>query len=72
MKNCIICGEEIPAGRLKALSNTETCVKCSDVGRKKGFPVITSKTTYSELDIVDEHTYKVLSGWNRGGFGAIN
>lgn len=72
MKTCIICGEEIPLGRLKALPNTNTCVSCSDVSRKKGFKVITGKTTYSELDIVDEDTYKKLSSLERGGWGSIN
>lgn len=71
MKKCIICGEDIPIGRLKALPNTNTCVKCSGVSKKKGFRVISSKTTYSELDIVDENTYKILSGLDRNHWGAI-
>jgi hypothetical protein len=60
MKYCIICNEIIPEGRILALPNVETCVEHSDVKKKLGFSVITSKTTYSELDIVDEKTYKNL------------
>lgn len=60
MKYCTICNKPIPEGRVKALPNTTTCVECSDVGRKRGFSVITGKDTYTELDIVDESTYKNL------------
>jgi hypothetical protein len=65
MKHCKYCGEPIPEQRLKILPNTETCVKCSDVNKKKAFKVITSKTTYSELDTIDDNTYKVLKNFER-------
>ena len=58
---CKHCGKEIPEGRIKALPKTETCVDCSNVGKKLGFQVVTGKTTYTELDIVDEKTYKDLT-----------
>ena len=34
MKLCISCKKEIPQERLEALPETETCVSCSEVGRK--------------------------------------
>ena len=52
--NCIVCGNEIPEQRLKILPHTKTCVNCSQAERVAGFPVITGKTTYSELQIVRE------------------
>ena len=33
MKNCCICNNPIPEGRLKALPNTNTCVQHSTTGR---------------------------------------
>jgi hypothetical protein len=33
--NCVKCGDEIPAGRLKALPGAKTCVSCSSI-KKKG------------------------------------
>jgi hypothetical protein len=33
MKNCCICNEVIPEGRLKALPHTNTCVQHSTTGR---------------------------------------
>lgn len=58
--NCIHCGNVIPDGRLKILPNTKTCVKCSEVSRVAGFPVISGKTTYSELQIVKQETAQEL------------
>ncbi|HEX8546215.1 MAG TPA: TraR/DksA C4-type zinc finger protein [Cytophagaceae bacterium] len=49
---CNNCKEEIPELRLKALPHTKTCVQCSASARVAGFPVISGKTTYSELQIV--------------------
>ncbi len=39
-KICSGCGKDIPAGRLKALPNTRTCVECSSTDKFAG--VITS------------------------------
>jgi hypothetical protein len=44
----------------------------SNTGKKRGFSVITGKTTYSELDIVDENQYKKLTDLDRKKFSAIN
>lgn len=64
------CGEEIPAGRLKALPKTTTCTKCSQTGRVTGHPMITGKTTYSELQIVDAETGARLAQLQeRKGYG---
>ncbi len=57
---CIHCQQEIPEARLKALPSTKTCVACSATGRVAGFPLITGKTTYSELQIVDQATAEDL------------
>ena len=65
MKYFIVCNEPIPDGRVKALPNVETCVEHSEAKKKLGFSVITSKTTYSELDIVDEKTYNELNRLDR-------
>lgn len=72
MKFCKVCGEEIIEGRIKALPNTETCVEHSVAKKKKGFNVISSKTTYSELDIVDDDVFKVLDKLDRKGWHACN
>lgn len=72
MKYCKICGEEIPEGRIKALPNVDTCVEHSGAKKKKGFVVISSKTTYTELDIVEEGTFKVLDKLDRKGWYACN
>lgn len=58
--NCIHCGNEIPELRLKALPNAKTCVQCSNTGRVAGFPMITNKTAYSELQLVDQETAQEL------------
>lgn len=65
MKYCKVCGEVIPEGRVKALPNATTCVEHSEAKKKLGFSVITGKTTYSELDIVDEKQYKNLKSLDR-------
>jgi hypothetical protein len=54
MKICIRCGKEIPEARVKALPNTKTCVACSETSRVAGFPIVSGKTTYSELQIVSQ------------------
>jgi hypothetical protein len=68
LKYCIICGEVIPEGRVKAIPDVETCIEHSDAKRKKGFSVISSKTTYSESDIVDDVIYKKLKKLDRKGW----
>ena len=50
---CKHCHKPIPDARLKALPSATSCVDCSDVNKVVGFQVITSKTTYSELAILN-------------------
>lgn len=69
-RKCKDCDQPIPEGRLKALPHTETCTACSQTGRVAGHPLITGKTEYSALQIVDEATAKRLSDMqNRIGYG---
>ena len=58
---CTICGNEIPHGRLKALPNAKTCVNCSTTGKVHGRPVITGKTTYSEIEIISDESADELN-----------
>jgi hypothetical protein len=60
MAACIVCGNNIPAQRLKILPATKTCVQCSNTEKVAGFPVITNKTTYSELQIVPQEKAQEL------------
>lgn len=60
MRICISCGKEIPEQRLKILPNSKTCVQCSETAKVAGFPLITNKTTYSELQIVPQETAQEL------------
>lgn len=57
---CVKCGNEIPEARLKALPNAKTCVNCSEISRVAGFPIISGKTTYSEIVLVDQKTAEEL------------
>lgn len=58
--NCIACEKEIPQLRLKALPNVKTCIDCSGTERIAGFPLITGKNSYSELQLVSQETAKEL------------
>lgn len=53
MKTCLKCNKEIPEGRLKAKPDTDFCVNCSEEQQVGGFQVISSKTEYSELQVLD-------------------
>ena len=61
MGKCIKCGNQIPEGRLKALPDTKTCVNCSSVDKIRGFRIITGKTTYTALQLVDAKKFKELT-----------
>ncbi|HXA02479.1 MAG TPA: TraR/DksA C4-type zinc finger protein [Cytophagaceae bacterium] len=58
----MICEKEIPELRLQALPGTKTCIECSQAARVAGFPLISGKTTYSELQIVKQETAEELYG----------
>lgn len=69
-KECVHCGQQIPEGRLKALPKTNTCTPCSQTGKVSGHPLITGKTEYSALQIVDAETSQKLNELqNRKGYG---
>ena len=54
IRHCQHCQQTIPEARLAALPGTHTCIACSQTGRKAGFPIISGKTSYSELQLVDQ------------------
>lgn len=58
---CRKCGNDISEGRLKALPNTKICVNCSNINKKKGFNVISGDEDYSELQIIDDESFKELN-----------
>lgn len=73
MKKCKNCGCEIPEKRLQILPNTTTCVKCSESQKVAGFPLITGKNEYSDIQIVDQKTYqKLMKLQERKGYGVAN
>lgn len=69
--NCTSCGNPIPEGRIKALKGkVSTCVDCSSTEKVAGHPLITGKTEYSALQIVDVNTAKNLARLqDRKGYG---
>lgn len=69
--NCTNCGNPIPEGRIKALKGrVSTCVDCSSTEKVAGHPLITGKTEYSALQIVDAETAKNLARLqDRKGYG---
>lgn len=67
---CEVCQEPIPAGRIKALPKTRTCTKCSTTEKVAGHALITGKTEYAAIQIVDAETAKRLSKLqDRKGYG---
>ena len=59
-KLCAQCRQPIPDARLKALPSAATCIACSQTGRVAGFALITSKTSYSEIQLVSQETAQEL------------
>lgn len=72
--NCIKCQERIPRLRLKALPSAKTCVNCSTTEAVYVRPIISGKTTYSELEVIkDPATAAEMRRWDsmgRTGFGS--
>jgi len=58
--DCVKCQKPIPELRLKALPGAKTCIECSGAQRVAGFPLITNKTSYSEIQIVSQETAQEL------------
>jgi NAD-dependent SIR2 family protein deacetylase len=52
--NCEGCGKPIPKERLKALPETKTCVKCSDVKRKIVLMDFSHKTAGEAIVVPDD------------------
>lgn len=66
--NCNKCGKEIPVGRLEVLPNTKTCASCSSTEKVGVIQVITGKTTYSDLQFVDQKTaHRINKAMRRSG-----
>ena len=72
---CIKCNEPIPEGRLKILPNAKECVGCSSTERNYVRPIISGKTTYSEVEVIknkDTKDYlRRLDSKGRQGFGSM-
>tara|TARA_R110000751_G_scaffold6403_6_gene27332 strand:+ start:2680 stop:2922 length:243 start_codon:yes stop_codon:yes gene_type:complete len=59
---CIKCKEAINPLRLKALPGTKTCVECSNVGAKRGVPVMfgSKDHTWTDLVVMEADEYEVF------------
>ena len=72
---CIKCNKPIPEGRLKILPNAKECVGCSSTERNYVRPIISGKTTYSEVEVIknkDTKDYlRRLDSKGRQGFGSM-
>lgn len=66
-RNCVKCGELIPAGRIKALPNARTCVSCSSTGMKRAVTVTSTsgEDVYTDLVILDSKNYRDIFGEDR-------
>ncbi len=69
---CVKCHDEIQPGRLKALPNSKTCVKCSTTAAWYVRNVIAGKTEYMETEIIKDPTQaKALKNMDkRVGWGS--
>lgn len=71
--NCINCSNPIPEGRLKCLPTAKTCVSCSTTSKVGCHTVITGKTEYSQIQVVDRETAdRLYHMQSRKGFGVAN
>jgi len=63
---CIYCGVEIPEGRLKALPNTKTCVKCSISHKKKAITVTEGQgeDNWNDIVIVEDEDLNKIKYYN--------
>ena len=69
-KTCIVCGAEIPEGRLKIVPNTKTCVAHSTQGAYKSSVVTVGNVDkdehYQELEIIkDDTAYEQLEHYKK-------
>jgi hypothetical protein len=69
--NCNRCGDVINPLRLKALPGTRTCVSCSTQDKWYTRAVISSKTDYSEVEVIkNPETAAYLKQIERKGWGS--
>lgn len=67
---CVKCSNQIPDARLKALPSAKTCVSCSTTQAVACHVVITGKTEYCQIQIVDQETSARMKALgSRTGFG---
>jgi hypothetical protein len=61
---CSKCKNEIPAGRLKALPGTTTCVNCSGSKMKRAVTIVggEKEDTYNDLVFMEAETYESIFG----------
>ena len=59
MRKCNVCGEKIHPKRLEILPETQTCVSCSNTGKKAGVVVMLGEGdhTYTETIIMDREEF---------------
>ena len=69
-RNCFKCGEEIPAGRLKALPNAKTCVKCSGTSMKRSVTITggEKEDTYNDIVFLSQAQYEDYFGKDQGSY----
>jgi trans-2-enoyl-CoA reductase len=73
MRTCCKCNNQIPEGRIKALPNVRTCVNCSTTEAVACHVVVTGKTEYSQIEIVDQATARRMKELgSRTGFGVAS
>jgi|TARA_R110000803_G_scaffold156203_1_gene220766 RNA polymerase-binding transcription factor DksA len=62
IKLCKGCGKEIHPMRIKALPDTSTCVKCSNISMKRCVTVlrgdINKDDTWTDIIFIDEDSHK--------------
>ena len=70
--NCTKCHEEIHPGRIKALPNAKTCVKCSTTSAWYLRNIIAGKTEYAEHEIIKcpEQAKQLRAMDKRTGWGS--
>ena len=72
-RNCCKCNNPIPEKRLEIIPNTRTCVNCSTTEAVACHVVVTGKTEYSQIEIVDQETSRRMRELgSRTGFGVAS
>jgi hypothetical protein len=65
MKKCKSCGHKIPQARLKALPNTDYCVKCVDKSDTHKIPVVIESMDGTDVALVDPETAKLVEKFTK-------